>query len=228
MTQKKYPQTIVFVLLVGMLANSSLAADKVVVIPLFSQAKAVVAPVAKTGQTATKPFAVPAGADGNLEKGIAWPNPRFSDNSDGTVTDNLTGLIWLANAKCIDTVDGVNKSDGDLLWADALKWSNGLADGDCSLTDSSVAGDWRLPNIHELESLRAMQYHDPALSNDVGTGQWKDDATSTFYGEMHRTFWSSTTFAGNVNEACYVNFYYGYVDASNKVTIRNHVWPVRD
>ena len=30
-------------------------------------------------------------------KGIASPNPRFTDNSNGTVTDNLTGLVWLQN-----------------------------------------------------------------------------------------------------------------------------------
>ena len=26
------------------------------------------------------------------------PSPRFTDNNDGTVTDNLTGLVWLKNA----------------------------------------------------------------------------------------------------------------------------------
>ena len=26
-------------------------------------------------------------------KGVASPNPRFTDNSNGTVTDSLTGLI---------------------------------------------------------------------------------------------------------------------------------------
>jgi hypothetical protein len=25
---------------------------------------------------------------------------RFTDNGDGTVTDNMTGLIWLTNARC--------------------------------------------------------------------------------------------------------------------------------
>jgi hypothetical protein len=28
------------------------------------------------------------------------PEPRFRDNKNGTVTDNLTGLIWLKNTKC--------------------------------------------------------------------------------------------------------------------------------
>ena len=55
------------------------------------------APVPKTGQTTS--FAkVAKGDDGNLMSGVAWPNPRFTDNNDGTVTDNLTGLIWLKNS----------------------------------------------------------------------------------------------------------------------------------
>lgn len=33
------------------------------------------------------------GQDGELQKGITWPNPRFMANT-ATVTDNLTGLVW--------------------------------------------------------------------------------------------------------------------------------------
>ena len=44
------------------------------------------APVEKTGQTTSYGI----GDDGDLEKGIPWPNPRFTDNLNGTVTDNLT------------------------------------------------------------------------------------------------------------------------------------------
>ncbi|HXE98165.1 MAG TPA: hypothetical protein VN642_17305, partial [Dongiaceae bacterium] len=40
------------------------------------------------------------GQDGDKLAGTPWPNPRFTDNADGTVTDNLTGLIWLKNARC--------------------------------------------------------------------------------------------------------------------------------
>jgi hypothetical protein len=42
--------------------------------------------VPKTGQTTS----YADGNDGDLEKGVAWLDPRFSDNLDGTVTDNLT------------------------------------------------------------------------------------------------------------------------------------------
>ena len=40
------------------------------------------------------------GQDGDFQAGVEWPVPRFTDNADGTVTDNLTGLIWLKNANC--------------------------------------------------------------------------------------------------------------------------------
>ena len=41
-----------------------------------------------------------AGQDGELQAGVNWPTPRFTDNGDGTVTDNLTGLIWLKLVTC--------------------------------------------------------------------------------------------------------------------------------
>ena len=50
----------------------------------------------KTGQTVS--YAL--GDDGDLQKGVMWPVPRFTDNGSGTVTDNLTGLIWLKDANC--------------------------------------------------------------------------------------------------------------------------------
>lgn len=207
------------------------AADKVVVVPLFSQSK-IVAPVVKTGQTPTVPVAAVAGSDGDLQKGVDRPSPRFTGNPDGTVTDNLTGLIWLANANCTETVGAVikNSEQGRLSWSNAITWSNNLADGDCGLTDSSVAGDWRLPNIFELESLRTFQYYDPALSNDAGTGKWAEGATSSF-SNVQRRYWSSTTAASNTNEAFYVDFYYPLVSVNGKddtLVNNRYVWPVRD
>jgi hypothetical protein len=40
------------------------------------------------------------GQDGDYQAGTPLPSPRFAVNGDGTVTDNLTGLIWLQNANC--------------------------------------------------------------------------------------------------------------------------------
>ena len=56
-------------------------------------------PVPQTGQTSMNTLF----DDGYYQKGMVWPAPRFTDNSDGTVTDNLTGLIWLKDANCMST-----------------------------------------------------------------------------------------------------------------------------
>lgn len=50
--------------------------------------------LASTGQTVS----YASGDDGALKKGVAWPGPRFADNQDGTVMDNLTGLVWMQDA----------------------------------------------------------------------------------------------------------------------------------
>ena len=59
----------------------------------------------KTGQTkcydsaGTEITCTDTGQDGNLQAGVAWPNPRYTDNGDQTQTDNLTGgLIWNKDA----------------------------------------------------------------------------------------------------------------------------------
>lgn len=179
------------------------------------------------GVLAGSSFAAPTGSDGDLRKGIAWPNPRFSDNADGTVTDNLTGLIWLADASCLDTVGGVDKSSNYLTWANALTWSNNLANGKCGLTDSSSVGDWHLPNVQELQSLIAYQYDSPALSNDAGTGKWANDATSTFSGVVSGGYWSSSGHSSGTFNVWFVYLSNGFISYAN-ISNNYSVWPVRD
>ena len=157
---------------------------------LHSAAHAAAVALPATGQT-TCYDAVGAviacagtGQDGDKLAGVAWPNPRFTDNNNGTITDNLTGLIWLKNANCTDTVGSIDKSNGYLPWADALTWSNNLASGACGLTDGSSVGQWRLPNIVELESLVDAEQLNPALpfghpfGNAQTNGYW---SSSPYY-----------------------------------------------
>jgi hypothetical protein len=162
--------------------------------------------------------------DGDLKPGVAWPTPRFTKNVNGTVTDNLTGLIWLTNANCLETVGGVAKGSGYLTWANALTWSNSLAAGSCGLSDGSAAGDWRLPNRKELLSLVDFEYSNPALSNTAGTGKWT--AGAPFDGVQSDFYWSSTTYALYTFYAWYVYMDYGYVGFDSK-TSNFYVWPVR-
>lgn len=188
------------------------AADRVVIIPLGGQKTTI--GVAKTGQT----IAYEGNDDGALKKGVTWPNPRFTDNADGTVTDNLTGLIWLKNVSCI--------ADGGI-WLAALNSCHTLANGTCDLTDGSNIGDWRLPNRNELTSLLDISYINPPLSNDSGVGQWTSGVDSAFSNVNSYNFWTSTTYADNTDYAWSVSFSNGFVDIGPKALAR-HVWPVRD
>jgi hypothetical protein len=167
--------------------------------------------VPKTGQT----YSCCTGDDGALKKGVVWPNPRFTDNGDGTVTDNLTGLIWLKNADCF----------GTRTWLQALSDCNTLNSEECGLTDGSSAGDWRLPNRFELESLLHLGFFDPAVPNTVGTGKWTTG--DPFINVQSLYYWSSTTWVGNTNNAWSVHMRDGYVNYPDKSSGSGHVWPVR-
>ena len=157
--------------------------------------------MAKTGQnTLYEP-----GDDGDLEKGMAWPDPRFVDNGDGTITDRLTGLVWLQNANCF----GVSS------WDQALLDCSGLASGACGLTDGSGPGDWRLSNVDELLSLVDRSQTTPALP--LG---------NPFTGVETSTYWSSTTSAADTDSAWYVFLEDGFSDFDTKATA-SYVWPVR-
>jgi hypothetical protein len=119
-----------------------------------------------------------SGQDGEHTAGVPWPDPRFSVNGDGTVTDNLTGLIWLRDAGCLYGT-----------WPEVLSAANNLADGTCGLSDGSAPGDWRLANVQELLSLTSNEHHDPALPDTSGTGQWSEG--DPFVG-VQQIYWSAT------------------------------------
>jgi hypothetical protein len=73
------------------------------------------------------------------------PVVHFTDNGDGTIKDNYTGLIWQKN-----------QSPNTMTWEEALIYASGL----------SLAGksDWRLPNIKELQSLNDVKLKTPSIN----------------------------------------------------------------
>ena len=160
-----------------------------------------IVPVVKTGQTLIHA----AGDDGSLQNGIEPPTLRFTDNNDGTVTDNMTGLIWLRNANCFD----------QKLWSEALSDCNSLANGICGLTDGSSPGDWHLANIKELQSLIDFGNTSPALPSD-----------HLFTDIQPGWYWSGTPCAGLTDDVWVVNMASGFTGYFNKPS-SIHVWPVR-
>ena len=166
--------------------------------------------VLKTGQTTS----YAAGDDGDLQKGISTaPNPRFTDNGNGTVTDNLTGLIWLTNANCIGTLnpsfdnDGT-VGDGMVSWQHALDFVASINVG-TNCGDTSNGGshqpDWRLPNRNELASLFDIGQGNPALPPGHPFTNFQ-----SFY------YWSSSTYIDNTSRAWLMNFPFGDVNTDAK------------
>jgi len=160
-----------------------------------------VSSVPKTGQTTS----YEKGDDGDWGKGVAWPVPRFTDNKDGTVTDNLTELIWLKDSNRFDLQT----------WTDALAACNNLADDGINLTDGSAAGDWRLPNIKEIISL--MDYGQTAPSLPSG---------NPFINSGTYLYWSSNTYNDGASYAFRVNISLGSTAVYEKTDFY-YVWPVR-
>ena len=135
-----------------------------------------------------------AGDDGSLQTGVHFPYPRYIENNDGTVTDTLTGLVWLMQADAIH-----------LPWAQALAAVNNLASGQYGLTDGSVAGDWRMPTRNELQSLSDRQQ---APQADYFNNTFRYAANGLVYEPRVFTgfqslqfYWTSTTYAADPTQA---------------------------
>ena len=146
------------------------------------------------------------GQDGALRMGAPWPAIRFTDNKDGTITDELTGLVWLRDADAF----------GRLSWQDAIDACLDLESGDGELTDDSKAGDWRLPNLNELRSIVDYSEAAPALPKG-----------HPFRGVQSSLYWSSTTVASAPKCARFVFIGVGPSVWDHKSVLLN-VWPVRD
>lgn len=155
--------------------------------------------IEKTGQT--KVYRI--GDDGYYQKGAPAEGPRFTDNDNGTVTDNATGLMWVKDPMAAGT-GGSN-----------FRWNSAID----ICEDLVYAGydDWRLPNINELESIVD---HSRTLN---GVMYEEIDVVGSSY-----CAWSSTTRENRSADAFFVHFGYGNKDSESKLTAAGmSVRPVR-
>jgi hypothetical protein len=157
------------------------------------------------------------GQDGDLQKGVAWPNPRFSTNGDTSITDNLTGIVWAPNGNLMSMRDPHWEkqgpaSDGTVTWQHALDYV-------AKLNAENYLGhnDWRLPNSKELRSL--------VNNAQLNTAAWLNNQgfTNAQAGDF---YWSSTSFVNNAVRAWVVDMTYGNTNYFNKSN-NHYVWPVR-
>lgn len=87
---------------------------------------------------------------------------HYTDNGDGTITDNVTQLIWQKVPNAVA-----------LSWEQALSYAENLSLGNYS--------DWRLPNIKELQSLNDESIANPSVTttffNSIGVKNYWSSTT---------------------------------------------------
>jgi hypothetical protein len=156
---------------------------------------------------------MPAAAGPCIDK-----NVRYKDCGNGTVTDTVTGLIWLKQSNCLPNAD----------FQGATKAVAALKQGDCMLTDGSAPGDWRLPTKAEWDetmknALSSLGCKGPTLTNDAGDACISAGPTS-FVGVEADYYWSNTPEGKD-------QMYFGDLDHGHtlKGNLFNslRVWPVR-
>jgi len=143
--------------------------------------------------------------------GLTGPILSYTNNGDGTVTDNNTGLMWEVKD---NSVTGIHDKARTFTWSTSIgntKDPNGTIFTDFLPTLNTppcFAGhcDWRLPNVKELLSIVDYSRYDPSIA-----GVFPGPTISNAY-------WSSTAYIANPVLAYYINFYGGDVNLNGKVT----------
>ncbi|MGH7788796.1 MAG: DUF1566 domain-containing protein [Candidatus Binatia bacterium] len=157
----------------------------------------------------------PAGQDGAV---LAGAPRNYTDNGDGTVTDNVTGLMWEKLSV-----------DGSIHDVNAFyNWSAAFTTKIATLNSLSFAGynDWRLPNRLELETLVDAGRTSPCIDPAFNTGCAGGCTVTTCSCTQTDTYWSSTTYKSTPTSAWQVYFNLGDVIGSPK-TATHYVRAVR-
>ena len=135
---------------------------------------------------------------------------RFVDNGDGTVTDKMTGLMWIKNGWRIDFLSAVT-------WHEAVE--------KCSNFREGAYSDWHLPTVEEWKSLVDRSFSYPAL---VEPNPFENIIS-------HMPYWSRTEYAygekrfGNVSgtrDSYTVMLYSGRFNHQKKTDLA-FIFPVR-
>jgi len=165
------------------------------------------------------------GQDGDFRAGRAL---SYTDNGDGTITDNVTALMWEKKS-----ADGsIHDKDKTYSWDEAFAVHIATLN-----TPPCFAGhcDWRLPNIRELLSIVDYKSRFPAVPSAFNTGCVAACTVLTCSCTADRNVasglpgvaaqWSSSTFVTDGTAAWLVDFQSGFPAASNKVPVPRVIVP---
>jgi hypothetical protein len=185
-----------------------------------------------TGQTTS----YAAGDDGDIKAGAVL---SYTDNGDGTITDNNTKLVW--EKKSEDTT--LHNVNYKYPWAGLCSDNSTLCQTDaacgaatpCTVTDDQGTGltifqwvaqlnaaafaghtDWRVPNVKELVSIVDYENYSPAVDAAFNTNCSTACTVTTCSCTQSDYYWSSTTQANAHNFAADVTYLGGFVDYTYK------------
>ncbi len=158
------------------------------------------------------------GQDGDIKAGAAL---SYTDNGDGTITDNNTGLMWAK--KDDNNAAPLHYQDTLYTWADAFAVHIAGLNAGAFATYT----DWRLPNVKELQSIVNYENVNPAVSPAFNTGCAASCTVLTCSCTVASFYWASSSFANGPAFAWGVFFSDGSVDTGNKSVILVFVRAVR-
>ncbi|MBP1840648.1 DUF1566 domain-containing protein [Formosa algae] len=131
------------------------------------------------------------GQDGNYQAGEKM---SYTDNGDGTVTDNVTGLMWAQ--------DQSEQSKG---WEESFTYTDSLTLGGYS--------DWRMPTIKELWSIRDQSVGWPYVNTDYFHLVSEDGKEQREQHTWSSNFYLVNTPEANTRVAFIVNDWTGHIKA---------------
>jgi len=145
------------------------------------------------------------GQDAALKKGVP---SVYTDNGDGTITDNTTALTWEKLSE-----DGSIHDEGN-----TYTWDEALQRVD-TLNSQSFAGhnDWRLPNVVEARTLLNFDTFSPAVAPQFDDNCVNACTILTCNCIQPDWYWTSTTYQETNDDAWFVDMFNGYTDTTTKV-----------
>jgi hypothetical protein len=145
-------------------------------------------------------YAGPACLDPSWAEWPISPAPTYTDHGDGTVSDNLTLLMW-------------QKATSTSMYTWGSTTTAGTAQNYCATLALAGYSDWRLPTYIELLSLVDYAVVTPSID-------------PVFTNTPPTLFWTSTPYAGAAGGAWVVRFDVG-ISSSGATTAPNYVRCVR-
>lgn len=161
--------------------------------------------------------------------GTTCDQDRFVDNLDGTVTDNLTGLVWekkttavgsgtnYADPTDVDNLYSWTGLDADDIDEDGTVFTDFLANLNFPVGLGGALG-WRIPTFTELQTILLPELYpcttDPCIDPSFGPTQ-------------SDTHWSATTYARSLGDAWAMTFSEGFVGLGDKTFNGLYVRAVR-